>query len=145
MGRQPFTRPPRARRCPPLTRSQRHADRRPSKERYVLEGPAQCWHASCGRSCDNDPLVSVSRELPFQLHSSISTVFSACSPRASMLNVYHSAGYPMISYFTTHQLSSYGGFNLGGINASGQASPRSFPLSSECTHILTDISHDRFL
>ncbi|KAK7059126.1 hypothetical protein VNI00_001752 [Paramarasmius palmivorus] len=30
------------------------------------------------------------------------------------------AGYPMISYFTTHEMSFLGGFNLGGINASGQ-------------------------
>ncbi|KAK0198266.1 beta-glucan synthesis-associated [Armillaria mellea] len=30
------------------------------------------------------------------------------------------AGYPIISYFTTHDISSLGGFNLGGINASGQ-------------------------
>jgi len=30
------------------------------------------------------------------------------------------AGYPMISYFTKHPLSYSGGFNLGGINASGQ-------------------------
>ena len=27
----------------------------------------------------------------------------------------------MVSYFTTHSLSYAGGFNLGGINASGQA------------------------
>ncbi|KAI9461770.1 glycoside hydrolase family 16 protein [Boletus coccyginus] len=32
------------------------------------------------------------------------------------------AGYPIISYFSTHSLSYAGGFNLGGINASGQAS-----------------------
>ncbi|KIJ68201.1 glycoside hydrolase family 16 protein [Hydnomerulius pinastri MD-312] len=30
------------------------------------------------------------------------------------------AGYPMISYFTKHSLSYEGGFNFGGINASGQ-------------------------
>ncbi|KAG2159691.1 glycoside hydrolase family 16 protein [Suillus bovinus] len=30
------------------------------------------------------------------------------------------AGYPMISYFTKHSLSNEGGFNIGGINASGQ-------------------------
>ncbi|KAH7885927.1 glycoside hydrolase family 16 protein [Phlebopus sp. FC_14] len=30
------------------------------------------------------------------------------------------AGYPMISYFTKHALSYEGGFNVGGINASGQ-------------------------
>ncbi|KAF8140401.1 glycoside hydrolase family 16 protein [Boletus edulis] len=30
------------------------------------------------------------------------------------------AGYPLISYFTKHSLSYAGGFNLGGINASGQ-------------------------
>ncbi|KAG1749837.1 glycoside hydrolase family 16 protein [Suillus paluster] len=30
------------------------------------------------------------------------------------------AGYPMISYFTKQSLSNEGGFNLGGINASGQ-------------------------
>ncbi|OBZ79710.1 Beta-glucan synthesis-associated protein KRE6 [Grifola frondosa] len=30
------------------------------------------------------------------------------------------AGYPLISYFTRHKLSTLGGFNLGGINATGQ-------------------------
>ncbi|EPQ53587.1 glycoside hydrolase family 16 protein [Gloeophyllum trabeum ATCC 11539] len=30
------------------------------------------------------------------------------------------AGYPLASYFTKHGLSNLGGFNLGGINASGQ-------------------------
>ncbi|CCM05196.1 uncharacterized protein FIBRA_07405 [Fibroporia radiculosa] len=30
------------------------------------------------------------------------------------------AGYPLISYFTSHQLSNAGGFNIGGMNASGQ-------------------------
>jgi beta-glucan synthesis-associated protein KRE6 len=33
-----------------------------------------------------------------------------------------SAGYPIISHFTKHQQSTLGGFNLGGINASGQVS-----------------------
>ena len=31
-----------------------------------------------------------------------------------------SAGYPLITYFTSHPLSNLGAFNLGGINASGQ-------------------------
>ena len=31
-----------------------------------------------------------------------------------------SAGYPMITYFSKHSLSDLGGFNLGGINGSGQ-------------------------
>ncbi|KII90597.1 glycoside hydrolase family 16 protein [Plicaturopsis crispa FD-325 SS-3] len=30
------------------------------------------------------------------------------------------AGYPMITYFSKHKLSTLGGFNLGGINGSGQ-------------------------
>ncbi|KAL0566865.1 hypothetical protein V5O48_015130 [Marasmius crinis-equi] len=30
------------------------------------------------------------------------------------------AGYPMVTYLTTHDLSFLGGFNIGGINASGQ-------------------------
>ncbi|OCH92193.1 beta-glucan synthesis-associated [Obba rivulosa] len=30
------------------------------------------------------------------------------------------AGYPIISYFTSHKLSNNGGFNIGGINATGQ-------------------------
>jgi len=30
------------------------------------------------------------------------------------------AGYPLISHFTSHRLSTLGGFNIGGINASGQ-------------------------
>ncbi|KAJ7574310.1 beta-glucan synthesis-associated [Mycena floridula] len=32
------------------------------------------------------------------------------------------AGYPIISFFTTHKLSTLGGFNIGGINATGQVS-----------------------
>lgn len=31
-----------------------------------------------------------------------------------------SAGYPLITFFTKHPLSTLGGFNLGGINATGQ-------------------------
>lgn len=31
-----------------------------------------------------------------------------------------SAGYPMISHFTKTQPTTQGGFNLGGINATGQ-------------------------
>lgn len=31
-----------------------------------------------------------------------------------------SAGYPLISYFTKTTQSTFGGFNLGGINATGQ-------------------------
>ena len=37
-----------------------------------------------------------------------------------------SAGYPLISHFTSRSQSTLGGFNLGGINASGQV--RHFPL-----------------
>jgi beta-glucanase (GH16 family) len=33
---------------------------------------------------------------------------------------HHSAGYPLISYFTKHSLSTLGGFNIGGINGTGQ-------------------------
>jgi hypothetical protein len=33
-----------------------------------------------------------------------------------------SAGYPMISHFTKKQLTTNGGFNIGGINASGVVS-----------------------
>ena len=32
----------------------------------------------------------------------------------------YSAGYPIITYFTRHPLSTLGGWNLGGINATGQ-------------------------
>ena len=36
-------------------------------------------------------------------------------------DVYHfSAGYPIITYFTETKQSTLGGFNLGGVNASGQ-------------------------
>lgn len=31
-----------------------------------------------------------------------------------------SAGYPLVSHFTSAKLSTLGGFNIGGINASGQ-------------------------
>jgi beta-glucan synthesis-associated protein KRE6 len=34
--------------------------------------------------------------------------------------VLNSAGYPLITYFTKHDISNLGGFNLGGTNASGQ-------------------------
>ncbi|KAF9269656.1 beta-glucan synthesis-associated [Marasmius fiardii PR-910] len=30
------------------------------------------------------------------------------------------AGYPLVTYFTSHDLAFFGGFNIGGINASGQ-------------------------
>jgi len=30
------------------------------------------------------------------------------------------AGYPLITYFTKHSLKTFGGFNIGGTNASGQ-------------------------
>lgn len=43
-------------------------------------------------------------------------------PSPSLIDPFPSAGYPIISYFTKHPLSYAGGFNLGGINASGQAS-----------------------
>lgn len=33
---------------------------------------------------------------------------------------FDSAGYPLISHFTSPKLSTLGGFNIGGINASGQ-------------------------
>ena len=33
-----------------------------------------------------------------------------------------SAGYPLISHFTEKPMSTNGGFNLGGINATGQVS-----------------------
>lgn len=36
------------------------------------------------------------------------------------MTVCHSAGYPIISHFTEHKQSYNGGFNVGGINASGQ-------------------------
>jgi hypothetical protein len=34
---------------------------------------------------------------------------------------YTSAGYPLISHFTSRPLSKMGGFNIGGINSTGQA------------------------
>lgn len=35
-------------------------------------------------------------------------------------HLFCSAGFPIISFFTTHKLSTLGGFNLGGTNATGQ-------------------------
>lgn len=35
-------------------------------------------------------------------------------------DVRRSAGYPLVSHFTSAKLSTLGGFNIGGINASGQ-------------------------
>lgn len=45
------------------------------------------------------------------------------------IDMLFSAGYPMISYFTKQSLSNEGGFNIGGINASGQASLHIFSPS----------------
>jgi hypothetical protein len=39
-----------------------------------------------------------------------------------------SAGYPLITYFTKHSLATFGGFNIGGINATGQVSVASKDL-----------------
>lgn len=39
-----------------------------------------------------------------------------------MSSTLKSAGYPIISHFTTRTQSKQGGFNLGGINATGQVS-----------------------
>ena len=40
--------------------------------------------------------------------------------RATTINLPNSAGYPIISHFTTPPMSNMAGFNIGGINASGQ-------------------------
>lgn len=37
-----------------------------------------------------------------------------------------SAGYPLISHFMARRISTLGGFNLGGINASGQVGLATF-------------------
>lgn len=37
-----------------------------------------------------------------------------------VLTSYRSAGYPIATYLTKHSLSTFGAFNLGGTNASGQ-------------------------
>ena len=36
------------------------------------------------------------------------------------MKIINSAGYPLITYFTKKELSTLGGFNVGGTNASGQ-------------------------
>jgi beta-glucanase (GH16 family) len=41
-----------------------------------------------------------------------------------------SAGYPLITYFTRHPLSTIGGFNIGGINATGQVAHYSSQIPS---------------
>ncbi|KAF8560220.1 glycoside hydrolase family 16 protein [Imleria badia] len=60
------------------------------------------------------------------------------------------AGYPTISYFTKHSLSYAGGFNIGGINASGQipSMPNNFglidietPVSAHTATSFADGSH----
>ena len=43
----------------------------------------------------------------------------------------YSAGYPIIRHFSQHEQASFGGFNLGGINASGQVRP----LPNSCAKI----------
>lgn len=40
-----------------------------------------------------------------------------------------SAGYPLISHFMARKPSNLGGFNLGGINATGQVGLATFLLS----------------
>lgn len=51
----------------------------------------------------------------------LSESFLALTPRAYLKTIIScSAGYPLISHFTSHPLSTLGAFNLGGINASGQ-------------------------
>ena len=49
-------------------------------------------------------------------------VFSSFIAQTHAKYLNHSAGYPIISHFTKHDQSTLGGFNLGGINASGQVS-----------------------
>lgn len=47
-------------------------------------------------------------------------VFSPSELPPDTLFYNHSAGYPLIAHFTSKPLTNLGGFNLGGINASGQ-------------------------
>lgn len=46
--------------------------------------------------------------------------YSISTPSATIDVGFCSAGYPIISYFMTHDLSTFGAFNIGGTNASGQ-------------------------
>lgn len=39
---------------------------------------------------------------------------------SALIRLFNSAGYPVTSHFLTKPLSTNGGFNIGGINASGQ-------------------------
>ena len=59
-------------------------------------------------------LLSVSSVFCGYLYQFCTSAFH--SPVFSMF----SAGYPLISYFTTHPLTTLGAYNLGGINGSGQ-------------------------
>jgi hypothetical protein len=58
----------------------------------------------------------------FDLHCSSNVIVSIRLDDYRMSLKYEttSAGYPLISYFTKTNLSTLGGFNIGGINASGQ-------------------------
>ena len=62
--------------------------------------------------------------IPFRAHCGddwfIVSITIQCPPTLTAHEWMHSAGYPIISHFTTKQLSTLGGFNIGGINASGQ-------------------------
>ncbi len=55
-------------------------------------------------------LLSCTFSPPFFLIQNLRFLIIACC----------SAGYPLITFFTKHPLSTLGGFNLGGINATGQ-------------------------
>jgi len=55
---------------------------------------------------------------------SLLTLLCVITPSVLLtLTLLFSAGYPLISHFTAKPMSTNGGFNLGGINATGQVSP----------------------
>lgn len=72
------------------------------------------------------------------VHSTRRHFFFSYSP-------FSSAGYPLISHFTTKTQSTLGGFNLGGINASGQVSLLSRSHNPGHRAVIPGAQHDREL
>ena len=62
-----------------------------------------------------------------------------------IIDFFLSAGYPLISHFMARKPSNSGGFNLGGINASGQVGLATFHFLLISITPRLDSQHDREL
>ena len=120
MGRGPLAESPRTRRLPAQPGSAARSEKRQGGYRSNLSRPHQSWLFNPAWSRAHRSFVRT-----------LSTRFS--SPPYSSLLCF-SAGYPLITYFTRHPLSTIGGFNIGGINATGQVAHYSLALPLQGTH-----------